>query len=234
MSASRRDSLSAGVYRRPMTGSGRVTAVAEQSAPRSTVEGGDRPGIEVETSYRWASHVVSDRTVLDVGCGNGHGAALLAQRAKSVVGVGWDPQEVDDASRLHGDRVRFVVGRQDALNVPSGGFEAVTCFGALENPGDLEPILAELKRALTDDGLLIASLSIGEGRGESSVPTATAAPPPGTLIERPDTGRPSGAQWQSILEGQFRNVSMRPRRLGIAVSIGGDASGAPVEEQIED
>jgi SAM-dependent methyltransferase len=216
-----------------MTGSGRTVAVPETRRPTSTAAAGDRLDIEVETAYRWASHLTRDRTVIDVGTGSGHGAALLAQGAKSVVAVGWDPEEVESASRRYGDRLRFVLGAPSALDVPGESFEAVTCFGSLERATDHEPLLAELKRVLIPGGLLIASLPIGEGWSEES-DSADPAPGPRPMVRRPDTRQPSRSQWQSILESHFRNVSLRSRRLGIAVSIPDDGSSELVEESIED
>jgi SAM-dependent methyltransferase len=214
-----------------VTESGRTWAAPEQVPPTSTWVPAHNLGIEVETAYRWASHLIADFAVLDVGCGPGHGAALLAESAKSVLGVGWYPQEVEAASRRYGDRARFMVGEPGALGVPAHSFDAVTCFGALEHATDHEPILAELTRALADGGLLIASLPIGEGRSEDAVPVAATA---AAMVRRPDTSRPSRSQWQSMLETQFRNVSLKSRRVGIAVSIAADGLTNPAEETIED
>jgi SAM-dependent methyltransferase len=215
-----------------MTGSGRVAAPATAPAAPG-LAAADRLDIEVETAYRWASHSIADRTVLDVGCGSGHGAALLAQHAKSVVGVGWNPEDVESASRRFGERIRFVIGTPAALNVASGSFEALTCFGPLDRATDYEPIVAELRRALTNDGLLIASLPIGEGRNADAVP-GVASSDAGTMVRRPDTTRPSRCQWQSILEARFRNVRLQDRRVCIAVSIAGDSSSDPTEAAIDD
>jgi SAM-dependent methyltransferase len=217
-----------------MTGPGRTVTVPETRVPASAAAAGDRLDIEVETAYRWASHLTRGRTVVDVGCGPGHGAALLAEDATSVAGVGWDPDEVEAASRRYGDRVRFVLGTPSALNLPGHSFEALTCFGALDQATDHESLLAELKRALTPDGLLIASLPIGEGRNEESGSADPPAPGTGQMIQRPDTRRPSSSQWQSILESHFRNVSLLSRRMGIVVSIATDGSSEPLDETIED
>lgn len=216
-----------------MTGSGRSVAVPETHEPASPAEANDRLDIELEAAYRWAAHLTSGRAVVDVGCGSGKGAAVLAERAASVVGVAWDPADAEAGSRRHGDRVRFVAGKPDALNVPAHSFDAATCFGALDRPTDYEEILAELKRVLTDGGLLIASLPVGDGVAQTSAPVAPVNGP-SAMVKRPDTSRPSRSQWQSMLEGQFQNVSLRSRRIGIAVSITPNGSNAPAEEAIED
>lgn len=47
-------------------------------------------GVDLErhlAAYRWAAHKVAGKRVLDVGCGEGYGAALLAETAASVTGI---------------------------------------------------------------------------------------------------------------------------------------------------
>jgi SAM-dependent methyltransferase len=216
-----------------MTGYGRTVTAPGTQVPASPAVAVDRLAIELETAYRWASGLCRDRSVVDVGCGSGYGASVLARHAKSVVGVGWDPQEVETAAQRHGDRVRFALGSPGALELPAGGFDAATCFGPLERASDPEPLLTELKRVLAPGGLLIASLPIGEGRSEEPASPPPTPGPPG-MIQRPDTSVPSASQWQSILEGQFRNVDLRGRRVGIAVAIHAGGSSEPVDESIED
>src|SRR6476659_8196051 len=93
----------------PVRGLGSADAAApdERVAPSATgvVDG---LSVEVGAAYRWASHLTPGLAVLDVGCGSGDGAVLLADAgARSVLGVGSDAEEVQAASQRHGDPARF-------------------------------------------------------------------------------------------------------------------------------
>jgi len=46
--------------------------------------------------------IAAGSAVLDLGCGEGYGASLLAQRAVHVVGLDVDPEAVDHAARKYG------------------------------------------------------------------------------------------------------------------------------------
>src|SRR2546429_2029737 len=61
--------------------------------------------------YLWASTLVAGRRTLDVGSGEGFGAALLAEAAPSVLGIDIDPVTVEH-SRLNyaGPNLGFQVG----------------------------------------------------------------------------------------------------------------------------
>jgi SAM-dependent methyltransferase len=197
-------------------------AARDARVASSATEAGDRLSIEVEAAYRWASHLIRDRAVLDVGCGYGQGAALLAEAgARSVHAVGWDPNVVEAASRVHGDRARFTVGQAAELGVGTGSFDAVTCFGPLERGLDQEAILDELQRVLADGGLLMVSLPLGEGRSDDAATPADARTA-GMMVKRPDVASPSLAQWGSNLLARFRNVRMHMRRMCIATVIAAD------------
>ena len=209
-------------------------AASDERVASSAIGVSDQLSIEVDAAYRWASHLTPGRAVLDVGCGSGHGAALLADAgARSVLGVGWDPEAVEAASRLHGDRARFTVGSPAELGVGARSFDAVTCFGPLERAPDHEPILAELQRVLAEGGLLVLSLPIGEGRSDDAV-TATAARTAGMMVRRPDVASPSLAQWRSILVARFRNVRLQRRRVCIAAIITANGLGEGGDQPIED
>jgi SAM-dependent methyltransferase len=156
---------------------------------------------EAHAAYRWAAGAVAGRDVLDVGAGAGHGATLfLDAGARSVLGVDSDPNEVDAATRLYGSRTRFLHAEPMALPLAAGSFEVVTCFGVIEAVPDPEAVLTGLRRVLTDDGLLLVSLSTDRPEGA--------------------TGERSAEEWRTALLESFRNVRLHRRRLCIAAAIG--------------
>jgi len=109
--------------------------------------------------YLWARDRVAGRRVLDLGSGEGFGAAILAERATGVVGVDIDEKTVEHATMSWADeRVTFRVGSAtDLQEFEDGSFGAVVAFEVIEHLGDQEQMLAEIARVIGDDGLLIVS-----------------------------------------------------------------------------
>lgn len=109
--------------------------------------------------YLWAARVVGGRRVLDLGSGEGFGAAILADSAEHVVGVDIDERTVEH-SRLNyaGANVEFQVGSAlDLSAYEAGSFGAVVAFEIIEHVRDQEQVLAEVSRLLADDGILVMS-----------------------------------------------------------------------------
>ncbi len=109
--------------------------------------------------YLWASRFVRDRRVLDLGSGEGFGAAILADVASHVVGVDVDEPTIEH-SRLNyaGPKLEFVLGTALDLSAhEKASFDVVVAFEVIEHVQEQERVLAEAARVLGDDGLLIAS-----------------------------------------------------------------------------
>jgi O-antigen biosynthesis protein len=109
--------------------------------------------------YLWAAQAVAGKRVLDLGSGEGFGAAILADAASEVVGVDIDERTVEHA-RLSwsGPSVSFeVASALDLSAFEPGSFDAVVAFEIIEHLTDQSRMLAEIARVLADDGLLIIS-----------------------------------------------------------------------------
>jgi GT2 family glycosyltransferase/SAM-dependent methyltransferase len=109
--------------------------------------------------YLWAAQLIGGRRVLDLGSGEGFGAALLAESASSVVGVDLDELTVEH-SRLNyeGPNLRFELGTAlDLSAYGDGTFDAVVAFEVIEHVAEQERVLAEVARVLRPDGILIIS-----------------------------------------------------------------------------
>jgi GT2 family glycosyltransferase/SAM-dependent methyltransferase/glycosyltransferase involved in cell wall biosynthesis len=109
--------------------------------------------------YLWARTLVAGRDVLDLGSGEGFGAAILAEVASSVHGVDLDQQAVDHARLRYGDAaVSFAHGDATALDhALDGRFDVVVAFEVLEHVADQEGLLAGVRRVLRPGGLLVIS-----------------------------------------------------------------------------
>lgn len=111
--------------------------------------------------YAFARAFVTGRRVLDVACGEGYGAALLADRALQVTGVDVDPRTLAHARTAYADRsnVAFVEGSAAALPLAAASFDAIISFETIEHlsAADQPRMLAEFARVLAPGGLVILS-----------------------------------------------------------------------------
>ena len=107
--------------------------------------------------YLVAVQLAESRIVLDAACGEGYGTDLLAGAgARSAVGVDVDERTVAHA-RAKYPAAEFVEADVRQLPFEDGAFELVVSFETIEHVSDPESVLDELRRVLTDDGLLLIS-----------------------------------------------------------------------------
>jgi SAM-dependent methyltransferase len=128
--------------------------------------------------YLLARSWLAGSQIIDLGCGSGHGSALLARdRRRTVVGLDVAPGPVAAASRLwRQPNLTFRVG--DALNLSfaAGSVDSVIAFESIEHVSDPTRFLDEIRRVLRPRGRLLLSTpdrryySPGAGVGESHNP----------------------------------------------------------------
>ena len=107
--------------------------------------------------YLFAARFARSRDVLDAACGEGYGTALLGGAgADSATGIDIDAQTVQHARETYPGH-RFEQGDVARLPFPDGAFGLVVSFETLEHVEDAAAALAEFRRVLRADGLLIAS-----------------------------------------------------------------------------
>jgi SAM-dependent methyltransferase len=158
---------------------------------------------ELDAAYRWAAPAAAGRHVLVVGCGRGHGSQILLEAgAKSVLAVDPDPRSIEIATRLYGERIRFLVAESTALPLASASFDAVVCLDAPQASFDPATAIAELHRVLADGGVLMASLPL------SSSP-----------LEEPPEASGEGEGWRELLSSRFANVQTFRRRVALAATV---------------
>jgi 2-polyprenyl-3-methyl-5-hydroxy-6-metoxy-1,4-benzoquinol methylase len=120
--------------------------------------GGAELALEHVHRYAVAAALCSGADVVDVGCGEGYGSALLAGDAASVLGVDIDPEAVGHARAAHAEPgLRFEEADAAALPLGDGAVARAVCFEVLEHVEHPDAVLHELARVLAPDGLAILS-----------------------------------------------------------------------------
>lgn len=108
--------------------------------------------------YLLACQYAKKKRVLDVSCGEGYGTAMLAQRARSVVGIDVDLPTIEHAQRYHArPNIAYQHGDAQHLDLPAHSVDLVVSYETIEHFAGHDSFLEGIKHALTGDGLLIIS-----------------------------------------------------------------------------
>lgn len=118
--------------------------------------------IEHLERYYTASRYVEGKIVLDAACGEGYGSHILAQTAKSVIGVDLDIDAVTNAQKKYSDlnNLQYVQGSIEKLDfIEDNTIDVVVSFETIEHvPEDIQrKFISEIYRVLKKDGILIMS-----------------------------------------------------------------------------
>lgn len=109
-----------------------------------------------EAAYHALVPFCRDAVVLEAGCGEGYGAALLAEHAARVVAIDYDePTTRHVAKRYPG--VGVVRGNLAFLPVRTGSIDVVANLQVIEHLWDQEGFLAECHRVLRPGGRLFVT-----------------------------------------------------------------------------
>jgi ubiquinone biosynthesis O-methyltransferase len=101
---------------------------------------------------------VDNRTVLDIGCGDGTLALELARRGAHVTGIDASEEMIAAAranAREAGSDIRFEVATAADLPFPPATFDVVTAVTILCFVDDAAPTFAEIARVLRGGGRLV-------------------------------------------------------------------------------
>ena len=116
--------------------------------------------IQLEHIHRYllAREYANEKDVLDIACGEGYGSAILAETARSVVGVDIAAEAVRHAAtRYRRDNVQFRLGSCIKIPLDSHSMDLVVSFEALEHLDEHKAMMAEIKRVLRPSGVLLIS-----------------------------------------------------------------------------
>lgn len=174
----------------PFTGERLTTAIGGQ--------------IEIEHYHRYlfARALVPDLDVLDVASGEGYGSALLAQVARSVVGVEYSGPTVQGAvGNFVRANLRYLRADARALPLADACVDAVVSFGTIEHFGRQDDFLREVRRVLRPDGRFIVS-----------TPDRDVYSPAGSAANPFHVHELSRLEFAALLRGTFRHVQVMQQR----------------------
>ncbi|MDQ6915872.1 MAG: class I SAM-dependent methyltransferase [Actinomycetota bacterium] len=105
--------------------------------------------------YDWIAARVAGLDVVDMACGEGYGADVLARRARSVVGVDANPEAHEHARlRYRRDNLRFERALVDSWE---GEVDAISFLQTIEHLEDPGATLARFRERLRPGGALYLS-----------------------------------------------------------------------------
>lgn len=125
---------------------------------RMTSQLGGQIEIEHMHRYLWARDMGANLDVLDIASGEGYGSALLAQKAKSVVGVEIDAGALQHAIAAY-PRPNLTFLQGEALKIPldDASVDLVVSFETIEHIMEHERFILEMKRVLRPNGVVMIS-----------------------------------------------------------------------------
>jgi ubiquinone/menaquinone biosynthesis C-methylase UbiE len=103
--------------------------------------------------------LVKDKTVLEIGCGEGFGASyLLSKGAKKVIAGDISENEIRYAKECYQrDGMQFVFLDAQDLEFANNSFDVIVAFEVIEHLGKYLDFLDECRRVLRDNGTFICS-----------------------------------------------------------------------------
>jgi len=158
------------------------------------------PGVAIE-NYWFARHVAAYRfavgrcrglRVLDAGCGEGYGTAMLAGAAGAALGVDLDGAVVAHARRAY-PGVEFAEADLGRLPLPDAAFDAVVSLQVVEHLPDAGRCLAEAARVLRPGGEFLCA-----------TPNRLTFSPGGAPVNPFHVREYSPAEFADLLGGHFR------------------------------
>lgn len=106
--------------------------------------------------YRFAAECVKGKRVLDIGCGEGYGAAgMRAAGASHVIAVDVAENAVRHAKEVYGLDAR--AGSAEAIPLEDGSVDVVVSFETIEHLKKPQRFLSECSRVLKPNGILLLS-----------------------------------------------------------------------------
>jgi ubiquinone/menaquinone biosynthesis C-methylase UbiE len=108
--------------------------------------------------YALACEFAQGKKVLDIASGEGYGSAMLADVAKHVTGVDIDNTSIEMAKQKYSkNNLEFKQGSCIDIPLEESSVDLVVSFETIEHLEQHEEMMAEIKRVLSQNGMLLIS-----------------------------------------------------------------------------
>ncbi|OGV96424.1 hypothetical protein A2W24_04845 [Microgenomates group bacterium RBG_16_45_19] len=109
--------------------------------------------------YHFAANLVRGGLVVDAACGSGYGSALLAAKAKTVIGFDLDPAIIHYAQKQSPllPNLTFKVADVTHLPLPPASVDLLVSLETIEHLHDQSAFIKSVRRCLKPRGLFILS-----------------------------------------------------------------------------
>jgi ubiquinone/menaquinone biosynthesis C-methylase UbiE len=200
----------------------------EFDGERYTTSFGGQTAIEHWHRYLYARELVRGGDVLDIACGEGYGSALLAQTARSVVGVDLSAMAIEHARHAYrSDNLRYLAGNALAIPLEDASVDVVVSFETIEHFRDHGPFLMEIRRVLRPGGLLVIS-----------TPDRDNYSPPGTPANPFHQLELTATEFRALLMPHFARLQILGQRILLGSALlreaGGESPAIVFERRGED
>ncbi len=103
-------------------------------------------------------YVAESAIVLDIACGTGFGADILARQAANVIGADIDLEAIQTCRKSwNRENLEFRCIDGTDLPFPDNHFDVITSFETIEHTTKYDAMVAELRRVLKSDGKCLIS-----------------------------------------------------------------------------
>ena len=106
--------------------------------------------------YEWIARRAAGRDVVDLACGEGYGAAVLARSARTVVGVDANPEAFEHA-RLKYTREPVLRFERDMVETWRGAVDCVVFLQTIEHVHDPDAVLDHIRGLIGPAGVAYVS-----------------------------------------------------------------------------
>jgi ubiquinone/menaquinone biosynthesis C-methylase UbiE len=129
---------------------------AEFNAMNSGIRRFFHRSVEFPALVRLGLHESVGKDVVELGCGSGLGAELIARlKPRSYVGLDLMPEQIALAEKRDIPGARFLVGDASAVDLPDACADVVVVFGILHHVERWREAVAECRRLLRPGGVFI-------------------------------------------------------------------------------
>ena len=96
-------------------------------------------------AYEFAVSYIQGKKVLDVGCGNGYGTALMAKSAREIVGLDYDAETVEKNKAAYSSlsNISFKQAFIPPVPLEAASFDVITAFQFIEHIESRKEFLKE-------------------------------------------------------------------------------------------